>query len=128
MGTSVPLSMGGAFRHPRQVVTGVIIHLHNDLPLLVDMDELPAGGDRVVRCTNVRTVDGKKPQFVHDRNSTFIFPLAQIRLIEAPAYSESSALSVGGSTDQVDETAVLPEVDEPDEEPDEDLLARIRQI
>jgi hypothetical protein len=128
MGTSVPLSGGGATRHHRQMVTGVIIHLHNDLPLLVDMDELPAGTDRVVRCTNVRTVDGKRPQFVHDRNSTFIFPLAVIRLIEAPAYSENTALAVAEMAGPIDETAVLPEVVAHDDEPDEDLLARIRQI
>ena len=56
------------------VITNVIIHLMNELPIVVDVDALPAGADRSIRCTNVRTVDGKRPSYVHDRNSTFVFP------------------------------------------------------
>jgi hypothetical protein len=73
------------------VIPNVILHLINELPVVADLEDLPAGGDRSVRCTNIRTVDGKRPAFVHERNSTFIFPMSMIRLIEAPsAGSEAS--------------------------------------
>jgi hypothetical protein len=106
------------------VITNVILHLLNDLPVVVDLEALPSGGDRVVTCTNVRTVDGKRPPFVHDRNSTFVFPMSGIRLIEAP---------LEGSDARTDFEAQkpLPELPPPvtvDEEPDEDLLARIRSV
>ena len=107
------------------MIANVIIHLHGELPIVADLDELPSGGDRSVRCTNVRTVDGKRPAFVHDRHSTFIFPLSVIRLIEAPG--EGSAAAVAPA---VPEPAMPPLPPPPvaDEEPDEDLLARIRSV
>ena len=110
------------------VKTGVIIHLENDLPIVVDMEELPHGSDRVIHCTNVRTVDGKRPAFVHDRNSTFVFPLGVIRLIEAPAQDDAARVAMsdhdqaGATTSSALSPATV------DEEPDQDLLARIRQV
>lgn len=109
----------------RPVITNVIIHLTNDLPIVVDMEALPAGGDRVVTCTNVRTVDGKRPAFVHDRNSTFVFPMSGIRLIEAPKEG-SDARTDFEAQEPLPELAAPVEV--VDEEPDEDLLARIRSV
>jgi hypothetical protein len=115
------------------VIPNVILHLINDLPVVADLDDLPAGGDRSVRCTNIRTVDGKRPAFVHDKNSTFIFPMSMIRLIEAPhAGSETSEEFEA----QNNGLTAIPEVATPpppppldeDEEPDEDLLARMRSI
>ena len=111
-----------------RVIKGVIIHLENDLPIVADMDELPAAGDRLIRCTNVRTVDGKRPSFVHERDSAFFFPLGVIRLIEAP----SAAPHVEEADQPAPEAAaelLPPAPDEPlDAEPMEDLLARIRDI
>jgi hypothetical protein len=140
------------------VLSNAIIHLHNELPLLVDLEYMPAGGDRLVRCTNVRGVDGKRPQFVHDRNGTFIFPMGMIRLIEVPAGAyeahepefdagpppdaplrlaaprESSRASARTPKTGSD-SALVPLAEQPDpplgdfdEEPDEDLLARIRSV
>jgi len=145
------------------VISNVILHLNNDLPILVDLEELPGPAERNVRCTNVRTVDGKRPNFVHDRESTFVFPMAMIRLIEAPAgllsqrpkskaqrsaHAEEVASEVENNEMAAAETAPDPldQYDAPDpnqlpalpapagttpppieeEEPDEDLLARIR--
>lgn len=114
------------------MISNVLIHLVNDLPIVVDLEVLPAGGDRSVRCTNVRTVDGKRPDFVHDRHSTFVFPLGVIRLIEVPV---DGARAAGGALaeEPVDAAGTAPPEpgqapDEPDEEPDEDLLARIRSV
>ena len=110
--------------HTAYVIQNVIIHLVNDLPVVVDLEELPSGADRNIRCTNVRTVDGKRPNFIHDRNWTFVFPMSVIRLIEAP--------QAGSETDeQFNSQAPLPALPPPrapDEEPDEDLLARIRSV
>lgn len=110
--------------HTAQVIQNVIIHLINDLPVVADVDELPSGADRNIRCTNVRTVDGKRPNFIHDRNSTFVFPLSVIRLIEAPRVgSETSEDFVAQEP-----LPALSMPHAPDEEPDEDLLARFRSV
>lgn len=90
---------------------------------MVDMEQLPAPSDRMIQCTNVRTVDGKRPSFVQDSDSTFVFPLDVIRLIEVPAEGTSVGATV---LELVPEAA--PPSPAPDEEPDEGLLARIREI
>jgi hypothetical protein len=109
------------------VLSGVIIHLENDMPILVDLEEMPAGGDMMIRFTNVRTLDGKRPSFVHNAGSTFIFPLEKIRLIEVPQLSETSAVALQDAPAEGG-PAPEPELEPVDEEADEDLLARIRQI
>ncbi len=91
----------------------------------------------------MRTVDGKRPSFVHDRNSTFVFPMDMIRLIEAPIHMESQASSPSdpprtvllGASNEPDNGALVALDEQPDEtsldfdeEPDEDLLARIRSV
>ena len=113
------------------MIQGVIVHLANDLPVVVDMEELPSGSDRTVHCTNVRLMDGKRPAFVHDRNSTFIFPLQIVRLIEVPRMSEGSGVATQDEHSyeaRGHDPEPEPVVDEVDEEAEEDLLARIRQI
>jgi hypothetical protein len=114
------------------VITGVIVHIENELPIMADIEELPAPTDMLVRCMNVRTVDGKRPAFAHDLKSTFIFPIGVIRLIEVPEHSQSRMMAVSGQPDDVDDEQLSPQGqlldDGADEEPDEDLLARIRQI
>ncbi len=106
------------------MITNVIIHMVNALPIVAALADLPAPGDRSIRCTNVRTVDGKRPNFVHDRHSTFVFPLSVVRLIEASAQGADIAEDLAGRTPQL---ALSPPV-AIDEEPDEDLLARIRSV
>ena len=122
---------GALCDHPR-VISGVIVHLANDLPVLVDLEEMPGPGDRLLRCSNVRTVDGKRPAFVHDRHSTFLFPLHMVRLVEVPRTSESTAVATQDDDERYGQTPSLPEpepeLDAVDEEAEEDLLARIRSI
>ena len=113
--------------HTAQVIPNVILHLINELPVVADLEDLPAGGDRSVRCTNIRTVDGKRPSFVHDPKSTFVFPWHLIRLLELPvapteAQKADTRLALSPQQDSA------PEFEVPDEEPDEDLLARIRSV
>jgi hypothetical protein len=107
-----------------RVIANVVIHLANDLPVLVDLYEMPGPTDLSVRCTNVRTVDGKRPSFVHNSRSTFVFPFSIIRMIEARGGPVTDTTMV-----TVDEVASdLPPEAPVDEEPDEDLLARIRSV
>lgn len=115
-----------------RVITNVIVHLVGEMPILCDLEAMPAGGDRSLRCTNVRTIDGKRPAFVHDRNSTFILPISTIRVIEVPTEA-----ATGDAVPQSrPETRAAPSEEQPaepedsfdDEEPDEDLLARIRSL
>ena len=105
------------------MIANVIIHLNNDLPILVDLQQMPAGPDRSITCTNVRTIDGKRPAFVHDPKSTFVFPLSVIRLIEV---RRESLYPQGGAEEPEEPESQAPE--SWDEEPDEDLLAKIRSI
>jgi hypothetical protein len=123
-------------RETRTVIKSVIVHIANELPIMVDLYEAPGPTASSVRCTNVRTVDGKRPAFIHDPRSTFLLPWHVIRLIEVPA----GATPVHATDTQVvvsDPVGVTgPDhepLDEPEpelvyEEPDEDLLARIRSI
>ena len=46
-----------------------ILHLLNDQPLAVDLLETPTPGDIAVICTNVRTLDGKRPARVDTRDA-----------------------------------------------------------
>lgn len=106
------------------MIANVIIHLVNDLPIVADLDAMPAPGDLSVHCTNVRTVDGKRPSFIHDRHSRFVFPMHVLRLIEAPAEGSDIAEDLADKSPQL---VAGPPV-AIDEEPDEDLLARIRSV
>jgi len=98
-----------------------ILHLMNDQPLAVDLLEEPKPSDLVVVCTNVRTIDGKRPVFIDYTNSTFVFPMAMIRFVEVPqagAEQERAAGLVALSAD--------PEEAE-DLDIDEDFLRRVRE-
>jgi hypothetical protein len=115
-------------RETAGVIKSVIVHLANELPILVDLYEVPDPHAQSVRCTNVRGVDGKRPTFIHDPKATFVFPWHLIRLIEVP-----EAPSAAQTADQRMVLSQAPEFEAAhvaplDEEPDEDLLARIRSV
>jgi hypothetical protein len=116
-----------AVRQAVLVISGVIVHIENELPVKVDVEALPAPTDLSIKCMNVRTIDGKRPQFVHDKNSTFIFPMHVVRLIEVPEMSSSSDVAIQDEPSYMSQQ-VEPDYDPIDEEAEEDLLARIRQI
>ena len=92
-----------------------VVHLLNDQPVVVDVLEAPKPGDVALLCTNVRTLEGRRPVFVDSGDSTFVFPYAGIRFVEIPS-SVPAAPEV-----------VAPEAPESDElEIDEDFMRRIR--
>jgi hypothetical protein len=93
-------------------VIRAVVHLLNDQPVLVDVLEDPTPRDQSLICTNVRTLDGKRPVFIDQSDSTFVFPFAGIRFVEMPT----------GVPEVLEAEAAEPE----DLEIDEDFLRRVR--
>lgn len=94
----------------------------NDQPLSVDLIEEPKPSDLTIVCTNVRTIDGKRPVFIDFSNSTFVFPMAMIRFVEVPqagAEHERAAGLVPIGAAESDEAEDL--------DIDEDFLRRVRE-
>jgi hypothetical protein len=106
------------------VIRNAVLHLLNEQPLLADLPTEPAPGDVALICTNLRTVDGKRPFFVDSSASLFVFPLTQLRFVAgevAPVSPEGSSVPAVVPPD-----APPPETD--DLELDEDLLRRVREL
>lgn len=96
-----------------------VLHLTNDQPLVVELLEEPTPRDIAIVCTNPRSVDGKKPVFIDDSRSTFVFPMSAIRFVEVlPTGDDGGQLAPAVST-----AAAEPE----DLEIDEDFLRRVRE-
>ncbi|HEX7950346.1 MAG TPA: hypothetical protein VF494_08355 [Candidatus Limnocylindrales bacterium] len=118
------------------MIRNVVLHLMNEQPLLADLFEAPSAGDVGLRCTNLRTMNLKRPVFVDDSASTFFFPYLNVRFVEIPAGAitgtdPGTALQLTGSVPARDERAApAPPADEaePDLEIDEDFLRRIREV
>lgn len=111
------------------MIRNVVIHQAGQLPVVADVRELPSQGDVNLICTNIRTVDGKRPTFIDHTDSWFLIPLVTVRFLEVP----KGAMAGAGQDDDFapEEEPTEPEaapVDEGPTEPDEDLLARIRNI
>jgi hypothetical protein len=66
------------------VIRNVCIHVNNEQPLLADLYDRPSATDAGLLCTNVRTLDGKRPVFIDRTEATFFFPYHVIRFIEIP--------------------------------------------
>jgi len=99
-------------------VIRAILHLMNDQPLAVELLEMPTPGDISVICTNLRTIDGKKPVFIDHATSTFAFPMAAVRFVEV--------LRTGDDGERLPVLAA--EAPEPEDlEIDEDFLRRVRE-
>jgi hypothetical protein len=102
-------------------VIRAILHMPNDQPLAVELLEMPTPADVAVVCTNVRTVDGKRPVFIDFSDSTFVFPVNTIRFLEIPRTTAEAERAASTAA-----TAIRPE--EPDElEIDEDFLRKVRE-
>ncbi len=104
------------------MIPNVVLHLENEQPLLADLYRLPEPTDVGLLCTNVRTMNGKRPVFVDHVASVFFFPYRVIRFLEI---APSAAGDLAG--EEPDESsAVEPVVPEVDLELDEELLRRVR--
>jgi hypothetical protein len=116
------------------VIRNAVIHIMNEQPMLADLFEAPAPGDVGLRCTNLRTLNGKRPVFVDDMASIFFFPYLHIRFVEIPpgavtGSDPSMALDtvLAGPANASPPPAPEPEP-EPELEIDEDFLRRIREV
>jgi hypothetical protein len=116
------------------VIRNAVLHVMNEQPMLADLFEAPSSGDVGLRCTNLRTLDGKRPVFVDASASIFFFPYLHIRFVEIPPAAISggapgSALEIS-LVDRADHghRATAPVEVEPELEIDEDFLRRIREV
>jgi hypothetical protein len=66
------------------MIRDVVLHMHNDQPLVADIESLPTADDNTLVCTNLRTIEKRKPLTVDNTDSVFIIPLMFIRFIEIP--------------------------------------------
>jgi hypothetical protein len=71
-------------REHRHMIRNVVIHASNEQPLLADLFDLPSADDAGLLCTNLRMMDGKRPVFIDQIESTFFFPYHVIRFLEIP--------------------------------------------
>lgn len=111
------------------MIRNAVIHITNEQPLLADLYEMPTASDASLVCTNIRMLDGKKPIFIDDTTSIFVFPYLHIRFIEILPGSTAGPSETSG--EEVAAEAVAPAVvEEPevDLELDEDFLRRIRDV
>ena len=97
-----------------------ILHLVSDQPLAVELIEEPKPSDIAVVCTNVRSVDGKKPVMIDFSSSTFVFPMAMVRFVEIPQADAQAERNAGLA-------ASLVAAEQEDLEIDEDFLRKVRE-
>jgi hypothetical protein len=102
------------------VIRDAVIHLLNEQPLLADLPAMPSPGDVAVICTNLRTLDRKRPFFVDASSSTFVLPYSQVRFIEIPGDRGPVPEERAVLSSVVAETVDLPL--------DEELLRRVRDL
>ena len=106
------------------MIRNAIIHINNEQPLQADLYDMPKALDQGLLCTNLRTLDGKRPVFIDRIDSVFYFPYLHIRFLEIPpgasGLPEISEPAAAGESDEM--------VDDADLELDEDFLRRIREV
>lgn len=114
------------------MIRNAVIHIMNEQPMLADLFEAPSPADVGMRCTNLRTMNGKRPVFVDDSASIFFFPYLNIRFVEIPpgavsGSDPSMAMDLSGAV-AVPALPSPPPEPEPELEIDEDFLRRIREV
>jgi hypothetical protein len=78
------------------VIRNVCIHTANEQPLMCDLYELPSVDDAGLVCTNLRSMDGKRPVFIDAIASTFFFPYHVVRFLEIPEAEMAKHRASGG--------------------------------
>ena len=81
------------------MIRNVCIHVANEQPLLCDLFAIPTAADAGLVCTNVRSLDGKRPVFIDHVTSTFFFPYHIVRFLEIPEQSMAEFRAAGGRLD-----------------------------
>jgi hypothetical protein len=110
------------------VIRNAVIHVAGEQPILADLFDTPANTDVGLLCTNVRTVDGKRPVFVDAKDSVFYVPYLHIRFVEIMAGAGAEGLpAIDGPAGRGAEEPAVSEI-EAELELDEDFLRRIRDV
>ena len=132
------------------MIRNVILHLHGEQPMKADIEALPTAADAGLLCTNLRTLEDRKPVSTEFLDSVFLLPYNIIRFIEipraaihdsgldhdlpsSPAALPAAAEAVPSGTNVIvtppPAAATAPSEDHGLEhsEPDADLLRRIRE-
>jgi len=113
------------------MIQNAVLHLNGEQPVVVDLFELPEAVDLGVRCTNMRTLDGKRPVFIDDIKAVFFFPYEAVRFVEIPARSligTELEVQVEAPVAVAAPVATTESLDDDNLEIDEDFLRRIREV
>lgn len=115
------------------MLRNAVLHLHNEQPLVADLFDVPSPSDVGIRVTNLRSLDGKRPIFVDDMKSVFLFPYHRVSFIEIPPQAGLAAeLGEDAPVPVAVGAAVGPASPDPEDEGeleiDEDFLRRIREV
>jgi hypothetical protein len=73
------------------VIRNVVLHLHGEQPMKADIEALPTAADAGLLCTNLRTLEGRKPLSTEFLDSVFLVPYHMIRFLEIPRGSIDQA-------------------------------------
>jgi hypothetical protein len=113
------------------VIRDVVLHINNEQPLRADLFDFPEPDTVLLRCTNIRTLNGSRPIFIDDLNSIVFFPMLHLRFIEVLPKSQAEAnLSLGPGETTIPVPVPVPAAPEPEEEDieiDEDFLRKVRE-
>jgi hypothetical protein len=111
------------------VIRNAVLHLLSEQPLLADLFEMPTPTDVTLQCTNLRTLDGRRPVFVDRSESVFFFPYLHIRFVEIPPTSVDGGDASGGFGGSLAEAAANGHDDDLDLDLDidEEFLRRVRE-
>jgi len=64
------------------MIRNVIVHLHGEQPMKADIEALPTAADAGLLCTNLRTLEDRKPMSTEYLDSVFLLPYNLIRFLE----------------------------------------------
>jgi hypothetical protein len=112
------------------VIRDVVLHINNEQPLRADLFELPEADAVLLRCTNIRTLNGTRPIFIDDLQSIIFLPMLHLRFIEVLPRSQAEAeLALGPGDIAIPVPAPAAQDPEPEEdlEIDEDFLRKVRE-
>ena len=113
------------------MIRNVVIHFEGELPVVADLNAVPGPTDVSLLCTNMRTIDGKRPTFIERKESWFLIPVSVVRFIEMPADAMEMAAEgpdVRPAASESDRESLPALEASVDVEPSEELLQRIRDI
>lgn len=106
------------------MIIDAVIHIEGEQPLLADLYRMPEPTDLGLLCTNLRTMNQKRPVFADASASVFFFPYRIIRFVEI----HPSAAGIEPTVEVPAAEAGEPGEPEPELELDEELLRRVREI